>query len=238
MSEHGRAEILARIRQANSEPPDSPDNDAQRSRELTALGEAPSARLPGTGPAQSFLLNVLNNQGSIDAATDKTAAVMAVARYLREHFRTQRLVAGADPRLAALPWRDARLLPRFGAAEDGDAAALSYARLAIAETGSIILYSGREDPANNKLLPEAHLVLVDQADLVTTLEQACDRIDTDMERLGPPRGIHMISGPSSTADVELQLVKGAHGPRAWHVILVGAGAEQTLQYVLTAAAGA
>jgi L-lactate dehydrogenase complex protein LldG len=234
VSAERRAGILSRIRRANG---GSPGHDAQRRSALTALGAAPSSDLPGPGPAQSFLLNVLKNQGSIDAATDKAAAVTAIARYLREGFRTQRLVAGADPRLAALPWRDARLLPRFGAAEDGDVAALSYARLAVAETGSVILYSGREDPANNKLLPEAHLVLVDQADLVTTLEQACERIEIDIERLGPPRGIHMISGPSSTADVELQLVKGAHGPRAWHVILVGAGAQQTLQYVLTAGTG-
>lgn len=222
MSGNTRLDILDRLRRAASQPVADPE------RALAALGTAPVPPLPADDIARAFLLNVVKNQGTVDAAEDKSAAVSAVARFLRDAFRTQRLVAGADPRLAALPWRDERLLPRFGAAEDGDMAALSYARLGIAETGSIILYSGREDPAANRLLPEAHVVLVDTADLVSHLGEGCASIARDLDRLGRPRSINMISGPSSTADVELTLVKGAHGPRQWHVILVGKGALKAL----------
>jgi L-lactate dehydrogenase complex protein LldG len=62
---------------------------------------------------------------------------------------------------------------------------------------------------------------VDSADLVANTEQAWDRINQDMEKLGRPRGINFIAGPSSTADIEGQLVYGAHGPHSWHVILMG-----------------
>ncbi len=222
MSGDSRSEILSRLRRA------SPQAAADPERALEALGTAPAPPLPASDRARAFLINVVSNQGTVDAAEDKSAAVGAIARFLRDRFRTQRVVAGADPRLAALPWREQRLLPRFGAAEDGDVAALSYARLGIAETGSVVLYSGREDPAANRLLPEAHLVLVDTADLVGHLGEACARMGRDLDRLGRPRSINMIAGPSSTADVELTLVKGAHGPRDWHVILVGRGALKAL----------
>ncbi|MCP4467462.1 MAG: hypothetical protein GY813_12020 [Halieaceae bacterium] len=70
-------------------------------------------------------------------------------------------------------------------------------------------------------MPEHHLVLVDVNDLVLNLEQAWEIINSDLEKGGRPRGINMIAGPSSTADIEGQLVYGAHGPRRWHVILLG-----------------
>jgi L-lactate dehydrogenase complex protein LldG len=113
------------------------------------------------------------------------------------------------------------VLPRFGSLEAGEPVALSYARLGVAETGAVVTWTGRANPAANNLLPEHHIVLVDAADLVATLEQAWERTNAELEKNGRPRGINFIAGPSSTADIEGQLVYGAHGPRNWHVILLG-----------------
>jgi L-lactate dehydrogenase complex protein LldG len=120
-----------------------------------------------------------------------------------------------------MPWRDAGLLPRFGGAEANEPVALSYAQLGIAETGATVTFTGKANPGSNNLLPEHHIVLVDAADLVATLEQAWDKINEDIHEHHRPRGINFIAGPSSTADIEGELVQGAHGPRNWHVILVG-----------------
>ena len=218
-----RDQIMARLRRAGRH------SAAEAEQKLVALGGSPAPGAANGDLARELVLNIRRNQGTVDAVEDKAAAVGAIATYLRQHFRTQRLVAGADPRLAALPWRNERLLPRFGAAEDGDPVALSYAVMGVAETGSILLYSGREDPAANRLLPEAHLVLVDTTDIVAGLGNACARMETDFAGAGRPRGIAMSSGPSSTADIEFTLVQGAHGPRQWHVILVGKGAGKALQ---------
>lgn len=210
-----RSEIMARIRHAS--------RGAERSgieRELQAMGSGPTARLPCDEPCAAFLANVLRNQGTVDVAGSRSETVKAVANYLYQRHRSHKLVAGNDPRLAAMPWRDAGLLPRFGAAVDGDPAALSYARCGIVESGSIVTYTGKANPAANNLLPEDHIVLVHTSDLVLTLDDAWQRI-RDIPPAQRPRGINIISGPSSTADIAMHMVMGAHGPRRWHVVLSG-----------------
>lgn len=215
MSTSARSAVFSRLRAVREA------NGAAALRERAQLGRAPAAGLPADDMATAFLCNVLRNGGTIDFARDRSGAVKALAAYLYDHFRTQRLVAGNDPRLAALPWRDAGLLPRFGAAESGEPSALSYAQLGIAETGSIVTFTGKSNPAANNLLPEHHLVLVNVEDVVVDMEAAWIHINAQLGEGPRPRGINFIAGPSSTADIGGQLVSGAHGPRHWHVILVG-----------------
>jgi L-lactate dehydrogenase complex protein LldG len=216
MSNSARADIFARLREASS------GSSAGRIElERKSLGSADIPTPPQTEMCSAFLMNVLENQGSVDCASNRTEAVKAVGNYLYGHFRSHRLVAGNDPRLAAMPWRDAGVLPRFGSLKPGESVALSYARLGVVETGAVVTWTGKANPSANNLLPEHHLVLLDTVDLVASLEQAWERINLDIQEKGRPRGINFIAGPSSTADIEGQLVYGAHGPRRWHVILLG-----------------
>lgn len=233
MSDSARADIFARLHELRGVA------SAERIKlDLLALGTAPAPSPPAPEVCQAFLVNVLKNRGSVDCAGTRSEAVKAIGHYLYTHFRSHRLVAGHDPRLAAMPWRDAGVLPRFGSLEEGEAVALSFARLGVAETGAIMTFTGRANPAANNLLPEHHIVLVDSADIVFTLEQAWERINSEMETSGRPRGINFIAGPSSTADIEGKLVYGAHGPRNWHVIVMGKVPPNTLELArLAAAAG-
>lgn len=219
-----RADIFARVRRASR---GAPAEDIWR--DLQNMDTAPSAPLPCDDVTLAFLANVLKNQGTIDCAANRSQAVKSVANYLYQHYRTHKLVAGNDPHLAAMPWRDGGVLPRFGAIEPGEQVSLSFARLGVAETGSVVTWTGKGNPAANNLLPESHIVLVDAGDLVANLEQAWVRIDRDIQKLGRPRGINFIAGPSSTADVEAKMVFGAHGPRSWHVILIGDVPGNTLE---------
>ena len=211
-----RADILARLRRSGKQQ----DRNSM-TRGQWSLGRAPAAPLPATDTCEAFLINVINNHGSVDTAVSRGDTVSVIGAYLYDNFRSKRVVAGNDPRLAALPWRDAGVLPRFGSVEEGEAVALSYARLGVAETGAVVTWTGKANPAANNLLAEHHLVLVDAQTIVPTLEDAWDRINADLERESRPRGINFIAGPSSTGDIEGRLVYGAHGPHSWHVVVIG-----------------
>ncbi|MCB1699145.1 MAG: LUD domain-containing protein, partial [Halioglobus sp.] len=177
-------------------------------RALPPTDSAPGAPLPSDDLATAFLTNVLKNQGTVECVANRSAAVKALADYVYRHFRSHRLVAGNDANLAAMPWREAGVLPRFGAIEPGEPVALSYALLGIAETGATALQTGKANPAVNNFLSEHHLVLVDSSRLVATMEQAWARIRQEMNKSGRPRGYNFIAGPSSTGDIEGQLVYG------------------------------
>ena len=230
MNTSARADIFARLRRVAA---GASLEKIEQERDL--LGRAPAAPLPAAELCESFMINAMKNQCTVACAGGRAEAVKVVGHYLYEHFRSQRLVAGNDPRLAALPWRDAGLLPRFGTLEPGEQVALSFARLGVAETGAVLTFSGKANPAANNLLPEHHIVLVDIEDLVPAMEEAWDRINVEMQKSGRPRGLNFIAGPSSTADIEGQLVYGAHGPRSCHIILLGAVPKQALENARAAA---
>jgi L-lactate dehydrogenase complex protein LldG len=216
MSDSARSEIFTRLRHLGRK---ASEEDIQQER--LALGSAPAPTPQAPEMCEAFLANVLKNRGSVDCVSNRSEAVKAIGHHIYAHFRSHRLVAGNDPRLAAMPWRDAGVLPRFGSLEVGEPVALSFAQLGVVETGAIVTWTGKANPAANNLLPEHHIVLVDAADLVATMETAWARINQELKKNGRPRGINFIAGPSSTADIEGILVYGAHGPRKWHVILMG-----------------
>ena len=103
-----------------------------------------------------------------------------------------------------------------GLFEDIDAS-LSIARGAIAETGSLIVWPGPDEPRTLSLIPAVHFVLLDaeliHADLFSAMTQ--QRWAADM-----PTNALLISGPSKTADIQQTLAYGAHGPKELIVLLM------------------
>jgi L-lactate dehydrogenase complex protein LldG len=148
----------------------------------------------------------------------------AIAEYLRERNLPARLRHGSDARLAELPWHKTLTLERnSGPARDDDIVSLSHAFAGVAETGTLILTSGADNPTTLNFLPENHIVVLDAADLGGSYEDAWDRVRKAYGAGKMPRTVNMISGPSRTADVEQTIQLGAHGPRALHVIIVNRG---------------
>lgn len=226
-----QAEILARVRRAQRGNCDAADIQLQ----LAALGAAPPAPLDFADLQQNFLIRLLRNRAEIRVTPDRSGAVRLISEFLYSEHGTRKVVAGHEPRLAAMPWREGGVLVRFDVANADDPVSISYARLAIAESGTLVLFAGRDNPASNNLLVTDHLVVVDSHDLVADYEDAWSRIRDICGDSGLPRGINFISGPSSTADIAMNSVLGVHGPQRLQVIFIGDVSEQQLAAAQTEA---
>jgi L-lactate dehydrogenase complex protein LldG len=97
-------------------------------------------------------------------------------------------------------------------------AALTPAKSALADTGSLILWPDASAPRLMSLVPPIHFVLLDAGTIHANLYEAmkAERWSDAM-----PTNALVISGPSKTADIQLTLAYGAHGPRELVVLLVG-----------------
>ena len=201
---------------------------AQRAAVIRRLESHPRSTIPAQAllsPADcvSQLAEMLTKQAAevVRAATPEDV-VHAIASYLSSNNLPPRLRVGADLRLAALPWKAAWDISRvYGRAEPSDKASLSRAIVAAAETGTLFLVSGADNPTTLNFLPEFHMVLVKASDIVGSYEEAWNRLRMIYGERTLPRTVNMISGPSRTADIEQTIVRGAHGPRRLYVLIQG-----------------
>ncbi|GIG26932.1 LutC/YkgG family protein [Cellulomonas denverensis] len=100
---------------------------------------------------------------------------------------------------------------------DRAAAVVTGARLAIAETGVLVL-DGSADQGRRAitLVPDHHVCLLRRDQVVGTVPEAVAILGEH-----PERPTTWIAGPSATSDIELVRVEGVHGPRRLDVVLIG-----------------
>jgi L-lactate dehydrogenase complex protein LldG len=159
--------------------------------------------------------------GTVEVLDHADEVPEAVASYLRNANLPARLRRGADPALARLPWHRAPAVTvEEGRAEASDTASLSMAFAGAAESGTVILLSGPDNPTTLNFLPEAHIVVLPVARLHASYEEGWTRLREIYGEGRMPRTVNMISGPSRTADIEQTIVRPAHGPKEMHVIVV------------------
>ncbi len=94
---------------------------------------------------------------------------------------------------------------------------------AVAETGSLVVMSGVGKARSASLLPPYHVAIFGKSALVETLEQVgviFEALHRDPEARASGASIAFITGPSRTADIELTLTRGVHGPKEVHAIFV------------------
>lgn len=118
-----------------------------------------------------------------------------------EQARLPDALAAAGIRASA--WSESTL----DAVYDVDAGITDIYR-AVAETGSIVVRESPEHGRAVSLVPPIHFAIVRRSQVVP------DLIDlmADVGRDGSAAGIVIITGPSKTADIEMNLVTGVHGP--------------------------
>lgn len=92
---------------------------------------------------------------------------------------------------------------------------------ALAATGSVVVMSGNGRPRAASLLPPVHVAVVAGNQILPDLESwwVAQRA-TGLEQIRRNSNIVIITGPSRTADIGMQLVFGMHGPRELHLVLI------------------
>ena len=151
------------------------------------------------------------------------AVAEAISTYLRDRNLPQMIRLGEDPRFENVDWTKASgLTTETGPSDGSHPVGLSHATFGVAETGSLILTSGAENPTTLNFLPENHIVILDAKDIEGDYEATYQRLRELYGKGRMPRTVNMITGPSRSADIEQKLLLGAHGPRSLHIIVVDA----------------
>lgn len=95
---------------------------------------------------------------------------------------------------------------------------ITGAHAALADTGSVALVHGRGRARLASLLPPVHIALVPVTCLYATLGEL---LVAEPSILREAANLVVVTGPSRTADIEMTLTRGVHGPRLVHVVFVG-----------------
>lgn len=217
-----RDQILAKVRAAIS--------DATPQLQRRTAAEARIAKPPRSAPPlqrvsrpSQELIEVFKyelGRQSAHVLEAQNSIPRAIATYLQETGLPPTLRCGSDSRLTRLPWHDEPTLTlQHGPAAAEDSVGLSHAFCGIAETGTLGMLSGPENPVTLCFLPDTHIVVVYRSDIVASYEDAYIRLRHLMGERRMPRTLNLISGPSRTADIGGKIVIGAHGPRRLCVVI-------------------
>lgn len=194
-----REEILSRVRTANREAPADP--------------EIPRQYRTTTDDDLGTFLDRLAHYEARTHVVNRDDLDEAVRTILKG--RTIVTPAGIPDRWVADTQTTTDDPPLDADALDATDGVVTTCAIAIAQTGTIVLNGG---PGMGRraltLVPDYHLCIVEQEQIVSCVPEAIERLQTD-----PTRPLTFISGPSATVDIEMVRVRGVHGPRELEVIV-------------------
>jgi L-lactate dehydrogenase complex protein LldG len=219
-----RDAVLAHIRRSLGVSGTDPARRATveaRLAETPRGSDTPESKLDRAARVRLFVEKAEAVKASVTRVASPAQVPAAVAEYLRRNNLPAAIRHGGDSRLRALPWRTTpHLSIATGRAAPDDTSGLSHADAGVAESGSVILASGPDNPTTLNFLPENHIVVLAAGDLVGDYESGWERVRLRHPGALLPRAVNFITGPSRSADIEQTIQLGAHGPRRLHIILV------------------
>lgn len=196
---------------------------ATRNSQFAIRNSPPTSHTPQPATRNSFTSALTALGGEVVPVPDMASAGEAIAAFLQreglkrvwawdEAHLPPEVVAALDAAgiahpTAAFPWEDEAGIPQAG---------LTGALAGIAATGTLVLPAGPGRPQTASLLPEIHLAVLRAADIVPDLQTALA-----LPAVTAASMTTLITGPSRTADIEMTLTIGVHGPRRVVVFLVG-----------------
>ena len=171
------------------------------------------------------LAGIVHLVDSLDAAAvkiisileEKKAAKVAMTELPLELMQSlEQRCATTDMNLLKPPFNCAEL----PGALDSIQAGITWAAFAIAETGSLVEFATDDAFRLVSALPLVHIGVFQASDIIETLNQAAAPIRNFYEENPLNATVSFISGPSRTADIEMRLILGVHGPAETHAIII------------------
>lgn len=219
-----REAMLGKVRRALG----AGENDDERLAAVTKrLSDAPKGVIPARAQLDReakvslFCTMARNSAATVVRVGGDRDVPNAVSTYLRSKNLAAKVRMGNDRRLKQMPWVEERSLQvRNGPSDGSDEVSVSHGSAGIAETGTLVLWSGKDNPTTLNFLPDHHIVVVEAKDIEGDLESVMEKVRTRFGKGEMPRTLNFVTGPSRSGDIEQTLLLGAHGPRALHIIVV------------------
>ena len=228
-NKQAKSAILGKIRRSLSVSSQTEDEAARQAAVKDRLTRRDRGHLPArsqvdhAGQIELFLEYALKSAATTDQVKDYDALPAAISAYLRHRNLPQKIRTGDDPRLQQADWASEPQLERqIGPSDGSDLVGVTHALGGVAETGTAIFTSGPNNPNSLNFLPEDHIIVLHAHDIAGDYETVQDRLRDETGTAQMPRIVTRITGPSRSGDIEQTILLGAHGPRAVHVIVVGA----------------
>ncbi|MDB5651037.1 MAG: lactate utilization protein [Hyphomicrobiales bacterium] len=215
-----RDDVLSNIRRSLGV---TGQESTRRSIVAQRLEQAPRGPIPARGQGDeatrmaTFVAEAQRVSASFVMLANRSDVPGEVARFLSEAGLPPEIRMGDDARLTGLDWTGLNVL--HGRSHGADLTALSHAFAGVAETGSLVVLSGVDNPNTLNYLPDNHLIVLSAADLCADLESVWVRLRSALGKALMPRTVNIITGPSRSADIEQTLLLGAHGPRRLHILV-------------------
>ncbi|RCW63745.1 LutC/YkgG family protein [Saliterribacillus persicus] len=117
-------------------------------------------------------------------------------------------------------WDDSNPEESIKNAEKADIG-ITYSDITLAESGTVVLFNSLGKGRSISLLPKFYVALIPKSSIVPRMTQATTKIDQEIEAGNLiPSCVNFITGPSNSADIEMNLVVGVHGPiKAAYIVL-------------------
>ena len=193
--------------------------------EARVLAENKTPTLGPSPPLEEKILRFIQEVGELHKvqilqARDWTEAREKLTQVLTKREIRSIALAGKDlePRNPIWSqWSQAKDLASVEKAQAG----IIQADFGLAETGSVVLLATPEKPRIASLLPPVCYFVLPVSAILDSMGRLMEELRSLHGKGNMPSVVNVVTGPSRTADIELSLTVGVHGPGEVNVVLVG-----------------